>query len=336
MSTQGRILHILKYLNGFDMPPNQYEIHLDKQPQPLLPLPQHLSTMANTTISYLEVNGTDVFYRQAGPLDVSAPTLLLLHGFPSSSHQFRNLIPILALMGYRVLAPDLPGFGFTKTPPGFDFTFDNLAKTIDGFVSELALDHFALYVFDYGAPTGFRLALDNPDKIAAIVSQNGNAYEEGFGQEFWAPLMKYWESGSEEDRNALRSALTFESNKWQYTNGSPHPEEIQPESYYLDQALLNREGQDDIQLDLFYDYRTNVEKYPAWQKYLRESDVPVLAAWGEHDTIFVPPGAEAFRRDVKNFDLHFIDAGHFAIETNEQLMADTMHDFFNKYKVFKS
>ena len=292
--------------------------------------------MASTTTSYLEVNGANVFYREAGSLDVSAPTILLLHGFPSSSHQFRNLIPILALMGYRVLAPDLPGFGFTTTPADYNFTFDNLATTIDGFVSELALDHFAVYVFDYGAPTGFRLALNNPDKIAAIVSQNGNAYEEGLGAEFWAPLRKYWDSGLQEDRDALRSALQFNTTKGQYTNGSPHPEKIQPEAYYLDQALLDREGRDDIQLDLFYDYRTNVKAYPAWQQYLRDSNVPVLAAWGENDTIFVPAGAKAFRRDVKNFELNFIDAGHFAIETNEQLMAKMMDEFFKKHGVFKT
>ncbi|KAK2591582.1 hypothetical protein QQS21_010710 [Conoideocrella luteorostrata] len=289
-----------------------------------------------TSISYIEANGAKVFYRQAGPASAASPTILLLHGFPSSSHQFRNLIPLLADKGYRVIAPDLPGFGFTTVPADYVHSFDSLGTTIDAFTAALALQKYAIYIFDYGAPTGLRLALKNPDKVVAIVSQNGNAYEEGFGSEFWAPLRKYWASGAEQDRDAIRAAaLNFDATKWQYTNGASKPHEIQPEAYHLDQALMEREGNKEIQLDLFYDYRNNVALYPEFQEYFRRSKVPVLAIWGKNDTIFVPPGAEAFKRDVEKVEVKFVDAGHFAMETNEHEFADSMHVFFEKFAVFQ-
>ena len=236
------------------------------------------------TSSTVDLDGAKVFYRQAGPSDPGAPTVLLLHGFPSSSHQFRNLIPLLASKGYRVIAPDLPGFGFTTVPDNFVYNFSSLTSTIDGFISALGLRKFAIYVFDYGAPTGFRLALKHSEDVVAIVSQNGNAYEEGFGAEFWAPLRKYWASGAKEDRDALRGLLEIGATKWQYTNGSPNPDKIQPEAYYLDQTLMDREGNKEIQLDLFYDYGNNIELYPAFHEYFRKSKVPVLAIWGKNDT----------------------------------------------------
>ncbi|KAF7555542.1 hypothetical protein G7Z17_g2083 [Cylindrodendrum hubeiense] len=284
--------------------------------------------------SFVKTSGVDIFYRHASPSKAPIGTILLLHGFPSSSHQFRNLIPHLAAQGYRVIAPDLPGYGFTAVPEGYVYNFANLATTIDNFVISLKLDKFAIYIFDYGAPTGLRLALKNPEKVAAIVSQNGNAYVEGFGKEFWAPIRKYWDSGSTEDRNALRPALELDSVKWQYTNGSKNPDQIQPESYHLDHALMQRKGNQDVQLDLLYDYRNNIDLYPSFQDYFRKSKVPVLAIWGKNDAIFIPPGAEAFKNDVEKFELQWLDAGHFAIETNEKVVAEAMGQFFEKFRVF--
>lgn len=287
-----------------------------------------------TKTSFVETNQATFFYRHAEPAGQSKGTILLLHGFPSSSHQYRNLIPLLAKHGYRVVAPDLPGYGFTTVSPGFNYTFASLASTTEDFTKSLGLEKYAIYIFDYGAPVGLRLALDHPENITAIVSQNGNAYNEGFGEEFWAPIRQYWESGSEEDRNALSSALELDSIKWQYTNGSPHPEKIQPESYHLDHALVHRDDNPDIQLDLLYDYRTNIDLYPSFHEYFRESEVPVLAIWGENDEIFIPPGAEAYGQDVQKFELQFLDAPHFAIETNELVIADAMSNFFDKFNVF--
>ncbi|KAF4969560.1 hypothetical protein FSARC_3243 [Fusarium sarcochroum] len=290
---------------------------------------------ALTTISKITVDDTDIFYRHAGPSDPSSPTILLLHGFPSSSHQFRNLLPLLANLDYSVYAPDLPGFGFTTPKADYVYTFANLASTIDGFVSALGLNKFALYIFDYGAPTGLRLALKRPEDIVAIISQNGNAYEEGFGTDFWAPVKQYWSSGSPADRNALSQALTIDAVKSQYMDGSPHPWLIEPESYTLDKALLDRPGNGDIQLDLFYDYRTNVELYPQFQEYFRSSGVPVLTMWGRNDTIFVPAGAEAYAKDVKKLETKWVDAGHFALETNEVRFAEEIDLFLKKYNAFR-
>ncbi|KAK1765168.1 alpha/beta hydrolase fold protein [Phialemonium atrogriseum] len=294
--------------------------------------------MAPTKVSYAEADGVKVFYRYAGPITPAAKTILLLHGFPSSSHMFRNLIPLLASSGYTVIAPDLPGFGFTDVPAGrsYTYTFAALATTIESFVDALKLKRFAIYIFDYGAPVGLRLATKNPERVAAIVSQNGNAYVEGLGADFWAPIKKYWATGSDTDRNALRPALELGVTRWQYEDGSPHPQKIQPEAYHLDQALLDRPGNKDIQLDIFYDYRTNLDLYPAFQEYFRTSGVPILSVWGKNDTIFIAPGAEAFARDAKKSELRFLDAGHFALETNEEEMAGFMHEFFQKHKVFQA
>lgn len=289
--------------------------------------------MSVTQVSTVEADGVKIFYRHAG--EEGKPVLLLLHGFPSSSFMFRNLIPLLA-KDYRIVAPDLPGFGFTVVPEERKYTygFESFAKTTAAFLDALSISRFAVYIFDYGAPTALRLALSRPDAVAAIVSQNGNAYVEGLGADFWAPVKKYWESGAREDREALVSVVTMDVTRYQYEFGSPHPESIQPETYHLDQALLERPGIKDIQLDIFYDYRTNVDLYPAFQEYFRTSGVPVLAVWGKNDPIFVSPGADAFERDVKVFEKHFLDAGHFALETNEVEVANLISEFFRKNKVF--
>ncbi|KAL2262236.1 hypothetical protein VTK26DRAFT_2028 [Humicola hyalothermophila] len=286
-----------------------------------------------TDVATIKADGIEIFYRTAGPAD--APVVVLLHGFPTSSHMFRNLIPRLATR-YRVIAPDLPGFGFTRVPAsrGYNYTFASLAQTFAAFVDALSLTRFAIYVFDYGAPTGFRFALERPSAVAAIVSQNGNAYDEGLGQPFWSPIQKLWASGAQADRDALRSLLELPATQWQYHNGMPRPEAVQPETFTLDQALMDRPGNKEIQLDLFHSYGTNVELYPRFQEYFRSSGVPVLAAWGKADEIFVAPGAEAFKRDVERLELRWLDAGHFALETNEQQMAEWMFEFFDKYNVF--
>jgi pimeloyl-ACP methyl ester carboxylesterase len=291
------------------------------------------SEIPRTKISTITADGVEVFYRSAGP--PSAKVILLLHGFPSSSHMFRNLIPILATR-YRVIAPDLPGFGFTIVPPErkYMYTFANLTHTIQAFLDALSIQKFAVYIFDYGAPVALRLALNRPQAITAIVTQNGNAYEEGLGEEFWTPLREYWASDSHEDKEKLRiAALNFETTKWQYVFGSPHPEAIPPESYHLDSALLTRLGNHDIQLDLFRDYKNNVALYPRFHEYLEASSVPVLVAWGKNDSIFVAAGAEAYKKHVKDVEVHFLDAGHFALETNELEVSKLMIEFFEKLNI---
>lgn len=293
--------------------------------------------MSTTTQSTITVDdGISVFYRASGP--PTAPTVLLLHGFPSSSHMFRHLIPLLATR-YRVIAPDLPGFGFTVIPASrsYSYTFASLAGTLSAFISALHLDAkpFAIYIFDYGAPVGLRYALSHPGAVSAIVSQNGNAYEEGLAPGFWGGLQKWWASGNKEDGDAVRFVLEMPLTKWQYENGAPDPSKIPPEAPALDQALMDREGNKEIQMALFYDYRTNVDIYDQFQAYLRDSGVPVLTAWGKGDECFIPPGAEAFKKDVKKLETKWLDAGHFALETNEAQMAEWMFEFFDKYEVFK-
>jgi pimeloyl-ACP methyl ester carboxylesterase len=281
-----------------------------------------------TKYLYATVEGRKIFYREAG--SNTSPNILLLHGFPTSSHMFRNLIPALADR-YHVVAPDLPGFGFSDMPDpkNFRYTFENLARLIAGFTQTIGLDQFAIYVFDYGAPTGFRLALAHPDRVTAIISQNGNAYEEGLSQG-WNPIQKYWKEPTAENRAALRQFLTPETTKWQYLHGVQDVSLVAPESYELDSALLARPGDDEIQLDLFLDYASNVALYPKFQEYFRTKRPPLLAVWGNSDPFFLPPGAEAFRRDNPNAEVHFYDTGHFALETHVQEIASTIRDFLGR------
>jgi pimeloyl-ACP methyl ester carboxylesterase len=279
-----------------------------------------------TSIHKVEADGVQVFYRAAG--EANAPVVLLLHGFPTSSFMFRELIPHLA-SDYRMIAPDLPGFGFTEVPAErkYPYTFDQLAATIEAFTRALKIDHYAVYVFDYGAPTGFRLAMAHPERVTAIVSQNGNAYEEGLG-DAWAPIRKYWSQPTAENRDIIRqSVLTAGGTRWQYTHGVANPERVAPESYTLDTALLERPGNKEIQLDLFLDYASNVKLYPKFQEYFRKSKPPLLAIWGKNDPFFIPAGAEAFRRDLLNVEVRFLDTGHFALETHVVEIASAMKDF---------
>ena len=283
-------------------------------------------TASPTSIHRVEADGVRVFYRAAG--DASAPVVLLLHGFPASSFMFRELIPRLA-SHYRVIAPDLPGFGFTEIPAErkYVYSFDGLASTVEAFTQALKLDRYAIYVFDYGAPTGFRLAMAHPERVTAIVSQNGNAYEEGLA-DAWAPIRKYWAEPTAENREVIRkNILTLEGTRWQYTYGVTNPDSVPPESYTLDTALFERPGNKDIQLDLFLDYASNVKLYPKFQEYFRKSKPPLLAVWGKHDPFFLPAGAEAFRKDLPNAKVQFLDAGHFAIETHVVEIAAAMQEF---------
>ena len=266
------------------------------------------------------VGDHQIFYREAG--DPNQTSLLLLHGFPSSSHMFRNLIPLLSDR-FHIVAPDLPGFGFSQSPPRsqFKYTFDNLATVIEAFTEVVRLQRYALYVFDYGAPVGYRLAMRHPDRVTAIVSQNGNAYKEGLS-DAWDPIRRYWAEPTTKNREVVRDALlTFEGTRWQYTHGVANPEMIAPESYTLDAALLERPGNKDIQLDLFLDYASNLTLYPVFQKYFSDAKPPLLAIWGKHDPFFIPAGAEAYRRDNPNAVVEFLDSGHFALETHFEKIA---------------
>lgn len=286
--------------------------------------------MATTQMTQMKTvsvaDGTKVFYREQSS-NTSAPVFLLLHGFPSSSHQYRNLIPLLA-QKYRVIAPDLPGFGFTEPAAGYKYTFENLAKTIGHFLDALEISKFSLYIFDYGAPVGLRLALTRPNAVQAIVTQNGNAYVEGFG-DVWGPIQQLWAGGnSSADRAAVAKAMLNEDiTKFQYLNGTPDPNTIAPESYTLDYALLSRPGNQEIQLDLFNDYQNNVQMYERFQEYFRESQVPLLAIWGKNDVFFIPPGAEAFKKDLPWAQVELIDAGHFAVESHTEMIAERILAF---------
>jgi pimeloyl-ACP methyl ester carboxylesterase len=281
-----------------------------------------------TSYKHAVVDGSKIFYREAGP--TNSPTILLLHGFPTSSHMFRNLIPALGER-YHVVAPDLPGFGFSDAPDRkrFRYTFEQLAKTIDTFTQTIGLERYAIYVFDYGAPVGLRLALAHPERITAILSQNGNAYEEGLSQG-WNPIQKYWKEPTPSNRAALRDFLTPEATKSQYLYGVKDETLVSPEAYALDSALLARPGNDEIQLDLFLDYASNVTLYPKFQEYFRTKQPPLLAVWGKNDPFFLPPGAEAFKRDIPNAELHFYDTGHFALETHHQEIAGAIQDFLDR------
>jgi pimeloyl-ACP methyl ester carboxylesterase len=281
--------------------------------------------MASVRYRTADVDGFKVFYRQAGSVD--APKLLLLHGFPTAGHMFRNLIPLLA-DSVHMVAPDLPGFGQSDMPPRekFAYTFDNIARVIGRFTEVIGFDRFAVYVFDYGAPTGFRLAVRHPEWITAIVSQNGNAYEEGLS-DGWTPIRAYWEDPSPANRNALRAFLTPETTRWQYTHGVPDPTMVSPDGQTLDNFYLARPGADEIQLDLFGDYRSNVALYPTFQQYFRTHKPPLLAVWGKNDPFFLPAGAEAFKRDMPYAEVRFFDTGHFALETHANEIALAIREF---------
>jgi pimeloyl-ACP methyl ester carboxylesterase len=280
-----------------------------------------------SAIEYRSANVDDlkIFYREAGAAD--APALLLLHGFPSSSHMFRDLIPLLADR-FHIIAPDLPGFGQSDMPARgkFAYTFDHLAEVISRFTEVIGLDRFAMYVFDYGAPTGFRIAVKHPERISAIISQNGNAYEEGLS-EGWTPIRAYWQEPSQANREALRAFLTPETTRWQYTHGVANETTVSPDGQSLDNCYLARPGADDVQLDLFGDYKSNVALYPVFQNYFRTHRPPFLAVWGKNDPFFLPPGAEAFRRDIPNAVVRFFDTGHFALETHAKEIAAAIRDF---------
>jgi len=282
-----------------------------------------------SAISYrtADVDGFKIFYREAGPRD--APTLLLLHGFPSAGHMFRDLIPHLADR-FHIVAPDLPGFGQSDMPARekFAYTFDHVADVIDRFTEVIGLKRFAVYVFDYGAPTGFRIAARHPERITAIISQNGNAYEEGLS-DGWNPIRAYWQDASEKNRGALRAFLKPETTVWQYTHGVADAAKVSPDGYTLDNFYLARPGADEVQLDLFGDYKSNIALYPAFQNYFRTHKPPFLAVWGRNDPFFLPPGAEAFKRDNPNAVVRFFDTGHFALETHAAEIAAAIREFLS-------
>jgi pimeloyl-ACP methyl ester carboxylesterase len=286
-----------------------------------------------TRYQHASVDGLKIFYREAGSHD--SPAILLLHGFPTSSHMFRNLIPALA-DGFHVVAPDLPGFGFSDAPDRsqFQYSFDNLANVIDHFTQTIGLGRYAIYVFDYGAPVGFRLAVAHPERVIAIISQNGNAYEEGLS-EGWNPIQKYWKEPTAVNRAALRSFLTPEATTWQYLHGVRDASLVAPEAYELDSALLARPGNDEIQLDLFLDYASNVALYPKFQEYFRSKQPPMLAVWGNGDPFFLPPGAEAFKRDNPKAEVRFYDTGHFALETHHHEIGEAIRDFLGRQAIKK-
>jgi pimeloyl-ACP methyl ester carboxylesterase len=283
--------------------------------------------MSATRYRTQTVGDVDVFYREAGPID--APVILLLHGFPTSSHMFRDLMPLLADR-YRLIAPDLPGFGQTKAPPrgAFTYSFDALAEVIGGFVDAIGLRHYALYIFDYGAPTGLRLAMKHPERVTAIITQSGNAYVEGFSKE-WGPWETYWREPTPAHREATRASLSDEAIRFQYEHGAPAGL-VSPDGITLDTFFMHRPEAEEIQLDLILSYRTNVALYPDFQSYFRTHRPPVLAVWGKNDPFFLPPGAEAYKRDVPDAEIHLLDTGHVALETHHQEVAALIGDFLRR------
>lgn len=283
--------------------------------------------LADVHYGFEEVDGLKIFYREAGA--PAKPTLVLLHGFPSSSHMFRNLIRDLS-DAYHLIAPDYPGFGESSfpSPDAYEYTFDNLARTIDKFLEQRKLTKYSLYVQDYGAPIGFRIATAHPERVQSFIVQNGNAYEEGIAKSGWAPIEKYWKDKTvANEKTIIDNVFTLEGMKWQYTHGTRRPENIAPENWNLDFMKISRPGQHRVQLDLFYDYQNNLKQYPKWQRYLRANQPPVLIVWGEHDAFFPVPGAEGYRRDVKDVDYNILNTGHFALEEEGQLIARKIREF---------
>lgn len=297
------------------------------------------------------IEDVDIFYREAG--EPSDPTILLLHGFPTSSHMFRDLIPELA-DEFHLVAPDYPGYGFSSMPSvdEFDYSFDNVARVMEQFVDTIGLERYSLYLMDYGAPVGFRLATNRPDRVDTLIVQNGNAYIEGIDNDFWAPIREYWKDRAAVNKgldnpwwinvknayrepemvneDALRFLLTLDATRWQYTNGVPDIETVSPDTWDHVQPLLDRDGNQAIQLQMFYSYGSNPPLYPAWQQYLRDRQPPTLIVWGEHDEIFPAAGAKPYRRDLENIEYHLLDTGHFALETHGREIADLMRDFLNR------
>ena len=293
--------------------------------------PEHDAAAAIPVTHYrtATVDGIKIFYREAGPKD--APVVVLLHGFPTSSHMFRNLIPALADR-YHVIAPDYPGFGFSDAPPvkEFAYNFDHLAEVVDGFLVQLGIEKYSIYIQDYGSPIGFRLAVAHPERIQAIISQNGNAYDDGLSS-FWAENLKpFWENRDAASEAKIRQMLTLDVTKYQYLAGARDPEHISPDGYTLDQLLLDRPGNAGIQVELFYDYRVNLSRYSEWHEYLRTAQPPLLAVWGKNDPIFLPAGAEAFLRDDPKAEVHFLDTGHFALEEESGRIAAYIVEFLDR------
>jgi pimeloyl-ACP methyl ester carboxylesterase len=282
--------------------------------------------MINIKNQTITVDGQTIFYREAGDKD-KTPTILLLHGFPTSSHMFRNVIPALADK-FHLVAPDYPGFGYSSMPPvdRFEYTFDHLAEIVDKFVHQIGLEKYSLYVMDYGAPVGYRLAVKHPEKIEALIVQNGNAYEEGLG-EFWEPLRAYWSEPNERNKNALKKFLTLEATRWQYTHGVKNENSISPDNWIHDQSLLDRPGNSEIQLQLFYDYKSNPPLYPQWQDYFRKYQPPALVVWGRNDIIFSKEGAIPYQRDLKDVQIHLLNTGHFALEEEGELIVELISRF---------
>ena len=283
----------------------------------------YIMNIQNQTIS---VDGQTIFYREAGNKE-KTPTILLLHGFPTSSHMFRNLIPALADK-FHLIAPDYPGFGNSSMPTvdGFQYTFDHLAEIVDKFIERMGLEKYSIYLMDYGAPIGFRLAVKHPERMEALIVQNGNAYDEGL-REFWDPLKAYWSEPNEKNKDALKKFLTIEATRWQYTHGVKNENAISPDNWLLDQLLLDRPGNKEIQLQLFYDYRSNPPLYPQWQDYFRKYQPPTLVVWGRNDFIFPQEGAIPYQRDLKNIEVHLLDTGHFALEEEGELIAELISRF---------
>jgi pimeloyl-ACP methyl ester carboxylesterase len=286
---------------------------------------QHTSQIRYNTET---IDGLDIFYREAGT--VGQPQLVLLHGFPTSSHMFRDLIAELK-DDFHIIAPDYPGYGMSSAPSvnEYDYTFDNIAEVVDTLLERKGFDDYVLYVMDYGAPVGYRIATEHPERVAGFVVQNGNAYEEGL-EDFWNPIKKYWESGEDTDRNELRNLLTIDATKWQYMEGVRDESMISPDNWLVVQPLLDREGNDDIQLDLFYDYRTNVPLYPSWQQYFRDHQPPMLITWGKGDYIFPESGAHPYMRDLPNAEMHILDTGHFALEEDGHQISELIRDFMHR------